>query len=88
MCAWIPQKYFLHCGDRRSIAGDAQLLSIHLQLGKQQLKTAKTFQGEWHNINNRVKQICNDGNDGRGFRKKLSDLSAVSYRLVLSLGSM
>ena len=34
----VPEEDLLHGGDRGSVAGDAQLLSVHLQLRKQQLE--------------------------------------------------
>lgn len=35
---WLPEENFLHGGHRSAVAGDAQLVPVHLQLCKQQLK--------------------------------------------------
>lgn len=43
-CGQIPEKNLLHGGHGRPVAGDAQLVSIHLQLSKQQLKPAEKHQ--------------------------------------------
>lgn len=34
----LPEENFFHGGYRSAVAGDAQLLPVHLQFGKQQLK--------------------------------------------------
>ena len=39
----LPEENLFHGGDRGSIAGDAQFLSVHLQLSEQQLKPEESL---------------------------------------------